>query len=157
LLVNTSKMAAIANRRRWNPLLIEAATDRWYNSVNIAFDQVCKPSKVKIKNVADWWNKDCESAKRKYRDKEKCAYRRGRPSPAALKELRALNRSLKNCIKAAKKERFQEFVSEVETLPEMAKLSKILRSKLTNKLGLVRKQDGSLSISPEESLKTMIE
>jgi hypothetical protein len=40
LLVNTSKMAAIANRRRWTPLLIEAATDRWYSGVNIAFDQV---------------------------------------------------------------------------------------------------------------------
>jgi hypothetical protein len=48
-------------------------------------------------------------------------------------------------------------VSEVETLPDMAKLSKILRSKASNKLGLVRKQDGSLSISPEESLKTMVE
>jgi hypothetical protein len=48
-------------------------------------------------------------------------------------------------------------VSAVETLPEMAKLSKILRSQETNKLGLVRKQYGSISISPEESLKTMIE
>jgi hypothetical protein len=97
------------------------------------------------------------SAKIKYRNKEKRAYRRGRPLPADLTELRALNRSLKNCIKAAKKDRFQEFVSEVETLSEMANLSKILRAKATNKLGLVRKQDSSLSISPEESLKTMIE
>jgi hypothetical protein len=48
-------------------------------------------------------------------------------------------------------------VSEVETLPDMAKLSKILRSKASNKLGLVRKLDGSLSISPEESLMTMVE
>jgi hypothetical protein len=48
-------------------------------------------------------------------------------------------------------------VSDVETLPDMAKPSKILRDKATNKLGLVRKQDGSLSISPEESMKTMIE
>jgi hypothetical protein len=132
-LVNTSKMATIANRRRWTLLLIEAATDRWYNSVNVAFDQVCKPSKVKINNVADWWNEDCESAKRKYRNKEKRAYRRSRPSPADLTLLRALNRSLKNCIKVAKKDRFQEFVSEVETLPEMAKLSKILSNK---KIGL---------------------
>jgi hypothetical protein len=38
----------------------------------------------------------------------------------------------------------------------MAKLSKILTSKAPNKLSLVRKQDGSLSISPEESLKTMV-
>jgi hypothetical protein len=47
-LVNTSKMTAIANGRRWTPLIIELATDRWYSSVNIAFNQVCKPSKIKI-------------------------------------------------------------------------------------------------------------
>jgi hypothetical protein len=38
----------------------------------------------------------------------------------------------------------------------MAKLSKILKSKPSNKLGLVRKPDGSLSTSPEESLETMV-
>jgi hypothetical protein len=110
-----------------------------------------------IKNKNNWWSKDCESAKRKYQNKEKHADRRGKPSPADLIELRALNRYLKKCIKAAKKDKFQEFVSDVETLPDMAKPSKILRDKATNKLGLVRKQDGSLSISPEESMKTMIE
>jgi hypothetical protein len=103
-LVYTSKMAFIANRRRWTPLLIKAATDRWYSGVNMAFNLVCKPSKVKTKDVADWVKEDCESAKRKYRIKEKQAYRRGRPSPADLTALRALNRSLKNCIKSAKKE-----------------------------------------------------
>jgi hypothetical protein len=112
-----------------------SATDRWYSGVNLAFNLVCKPSRVKTKDVADWWNEDCESAKRKYQIQEKQADRRKRPSPADLTALRALNRSLKNCINSAKKERFQEFVREVETLPDMAKLSKILRSKAANKLG----------------------
>jgi hypothetical protein len=84
------------------------------------------------------------------------AYRRGRPSPVDLKDLSALNRSLKNCIKDTKRTRFQEFVGEVETLPAMAKLSKILKSKPSNKLGLIRKPDGSLSTLPEESLETMV-
>jgi hypothetical protein len=44
-LVNTSKMASIANPGRWTPLLIEAAPDRWYSGVNMAFNQVCKPRK----------------------------------------------------------------------------------------------------------------
>jgi hypothetical protein len=86
----------------------------------------------------------------------KKAYRRGRPSPVDLKHLSALNRSLKNCIKEAKRTRFQEFVSEVETLPAMAKLSKILKSKPSNKMELVRKPGGLLSTLPEESLETMV-
>jgi hypothetical protein len=48
------------------------------------------------------------------------------------------------------------FISQVETLPVMAKLSKILKSKPSKKLGLVRKSDGSLNTSPEESLETMV-
>jgi hypothetical protein len=38
----------------------------------------------------------------------------------------------------------------------MAKLSKILRAKPSSKLGLVKKPDGSLCTSPEESLATML-
>jgi hypothetical protein len=55
----------------------------------------------------------------------------------------------------SKKNRFQEYVSEVETLPAMAKLSKILRAKPSSKLGLVKKPDGSLCTSTEESLATI--
>jgi hypothetical protein len=56
-----------------------------------------------------------------------------------------------------KKHRFQEYVREVESLPAMAKLSKILRAKPFSKLGLVKKPDGSLCTSPEESLSTMVQ
>jgi hypothetical protein len=59
-------------------------------------------------------------------------------------------------IKHAKKTRFKEYVREVETLPAMAKLSKILRAKPSSKLGLVKKPDGSLCTSPEESLSTIV-
>jgi hypothetical protein len=55
-----------------------------------------------------------------------------------------------------KKTRFQEYVRKVETLPAMAKLSKILRAKPCSKLGLVKKPDGSICTSPEESLATIV-
>jgi hypothetical protein len=74
-----------------------------------------------------------------------------------IKYLSILNRTLKNCINHAKKIIFQEYVREVETLPAMAKLSKILRAKPTSELGLVKKPDRSLCTSPEESLATMVQ
>jgi hypothetical protein len=129
-------------------------TKQWYASVDKAFNKVFPLKKIKVKE--DWWDEDCKVALQRYRSKYKSAHRRGRPSPAHLMDLGILNRTLKNCIKRAKKTRVQEYVSKVETLPAMAKLSKILRAKPSSKLGLVKKPDGSLCTSPEESLATMV-
>jgi hypothetical protein len=131
-------------------------TRQWYDSVDKAFHKVCPLKKIKIKDEADWLDKDCEVAQQRYRSKYKRAHRQGRPSPADIKDLNIHNRDLKNCIKHAKKTRFQEYVRELETLPAMAKLSKILRAKPCSKLGLVKKPDRSLCTSPEESLATMV-
>jgi hypothetical protein len=155
-LVKTDEMKAIISRQTWSKLIIEETTSQWYASVDPAFKKVCPLKPIKVKEQSVWWNEDCEDARKRYQSMYKKAYRQGRPSPVDLKDLSALNRSLNNCIKEAKRTRFQEFVSEVETLPAMAKLSKILKSKPSNKLGLVRKPDGSLSTSPEESLETMV-
>jgi hypothetical protein len=110
-------------------LIIEEMTKQWYASVDKAFNKVCPLKKIKVKEEADWWDEDCEVARQRYRSKYKRAHRQGCPSPADLKDLSILNRTLKNCIKHAKKTRFQEYVREVETLTAMAKLSKILRAK----------------------------
>jgi hypothetical protein len=138
----------------WTELLIEEMTRQWYDSVDKAFNKVCPLKKIKIKKEADWWNKDCEVAQQRYQSKYKRAHQQGRPTPADLKDLNRYNKDLKNCIKHAKKTRFQEYVREVKTLPAMAKLSKILRAKPSSKL--VKKPDGSLCTSPEESLSTMV-
>jgi hypothetical protein len=131
-------------------------TKQWYVNVDKAFNKVCPLKKIKVKEEADWCDKDCGVPQQHYRSKYKRAHHRGRPSQADLKDLSILNRTLKNCIKHAKKTRFQEFVGKVETLPAIAKLSKILRARPSSKLGLVKKPDGSLCTSPEESLATMV-
>jgi hypothetical protein len=126
--VNTNKMQKIAKREMWTELLIEEITRQWYDSVDKAFNKVCPLNKIKIKDEADWWDKDGEVAQQRYRSKYKRAHHQGCPSPADLKDLNIHNKDLKKRIKHAKKTRFQEYVREVETLPAMAKLSKILRA-----------------------------
>jgi hypothetical protein len=126
----------------WSPQLIEETTSQWYAIVDPAFKKVCPLKPIKVKEHSDWWNEDCEDARKRYQSQYKKAHRRGRSNPEDLKKLRELNRTLKNSIILAKRTKFQEYVSEVETLPAMAKLSKILKSRPSNKLGLVRKPDG---------------
>jgi hypothetical protein len=158
LLVKTNKMKAITSRQMWSPQLIEETTSQWYASVDPAFKKVCPLKPIKVKEHSDWWNEDCEDARKlkRYQAQYKKAHRQNRPTPEDLKKIRELNRTLKNSILLAKRTKFQEYVSEVETLPAMAKLSKILKSRPSNKLALVRKPDGLLSTSPEESLETMV-
>jgi hypothetical protein len=155
-LVNTNKMQKIAKRETWTKLLIKEMTKQWYESVDKAVNKVCPLKKIRVKEEVDWSDKDCEVAQQRYRSKYKSAHQRGRPSPADLKELNIHNRDLKNCMKHAKKARFREYVREVDALPAIAKLPNILRAKPSSKLGLVKKPDGSLYTSPEESLATMV-
>jgi hypothetical protein len=88
-------------------------TRQWYDSVDKAFNKVCPLGKIKIKEEADWWNEDCAAAKQQYQSKYKSAHRLGCPTAADLKDLNIHNRYLKNCIKHAKKTRFQKYVREV--------------------------------------------
>jgi hypothetical protein len=61
-LVNTNKMQKIAKRKKWTELLIEEMTKQWYDSVDKAFNKICPLKKIKIKDEAAWWDKDCEAA-----------------------------------------------------------------------------------------------
>jgi hypothetical protein len=74
-LVNTNKMQKIAKRETWTELLLEEMTRQWYDSVDKAFNKVCPLKKIKIKDEADWWDKDCEVAQQRYRSKYKRAHR----------------------------------------------------------------------------------
>jgi hypothetical protein len=91
-------MKKIAKMKMWTELLIDEMTRQWYDSVDKAFNKVCPLTKIKVKEGADWWDKDCEVAQQQYRSKYKRAHRRGHPSPADLKDLSILNRTLKNCM-----------------------------------------------------------
>jgi hypothetical protein len=105
-LVNTNKLKKIAKREMWTELLIEEMTRWWYDSVDKAFNKVCPLKKIRVKEEADWWDQDCEASQQGYRSKYKRAHHRGCPSPVDLKDLNILNRTLKSCIKHAKKTRF---------------------------------------------------
>jgi hypothetical protein len=91
-LVNTNKMQKIVKREMWTELLIEEMARQWYDSVDKAFNKVCPLEKIKIKDEADWWDKDCEVAQQRYQSKYKRAHRQGRSTPADLKDLNIHNR-----------------------------------------------------------------
>jgi hypothetical protein len=95
-LVKTEAMKAIISRQTWSKLIIEETTSQWYASVDPAFKKVCPLKPIKVKEQSDWWNKDCEDARKRYQTMYKKAYRQGRPSPVDLKDLSALKGHSRN-------------------------------------------------------------
>jgi hypothetical protein len=89
-MVNTNEMRNIAKRQMWTELLIEEMTKQWYASVDKDFNKVCPLKKIEVMEKEDWWDEDCEVAWQQYQSKYKSAHRRGRPSPAHLKDLSIL-------------------------------------------------------------------
>jgi hypothetical protein len=65
-LVKTEEMKAIISRQTWSKLIIEETTSQWYASVDPAFKKVCPLKPIKVKEQSDWWNKDCEDARKRY-------------------------------------------------------------------------------------------
>jgi hypothetical protein len=65
-LVKTEEMKAIISRQTWSKLIIEETTSQWYASVDPAFKKVCPLKPIKVKEQSDWWNEDCEDARKRY-------------------------------------------------------------------------------------------
>jgi hypothetical protein len=59
-------MKAIITRQKWSKLIIEETTSQWYASVNPALKKVCPLKLIKVKEQSDWWNEDCEDARKRY-------------------------------------------------------------------------------------------
>jgi hypothetical protein len=59
-------MKAIISRQTWSKLIIEETTSQWYASVDPAFKKVCPLKSIKVKEQSDWWNEDCEDARKRY-------------------------------------------------------------------------------------------
>jgi hypothetical protein len=159
-IVNTGCMTEIAERRVWTPRHIEAACQKWYSPVLRAFNTVCPSTRIKVRDECYWWDNDCEKAKKEVHAADRHAHRNAnnkqKPNGQDWAEFKKAGRAYKKTIWKAKEHNWHKYVSKVEKLPDMAKLSKVLQSKLVDKLGMVRKPDGSTCCSADETLEVML-
>ena len=103
-----------------------------------------------------WWNDDCVKSKREMRAAErKMRNHRTPQSVAAEQEAR---KAYNKVIYKAKQQAWRKFISEIDSMPEMARVNKIMKlsNGPTHELGLVKDDNGDLAETKQESLGLML-
>jgi hypothetical protein len=101
------------------------------------------------KSIFSWWNSEQQQLRKLTRRAHD--YARRHPGDDNWQEYRTKRRKLKNKSLKARKKSWQQFTSDQVSPKQAAKLHKILQRQAYNKLGLIRRKDGSLTESQEES------
>ena len=144
---------------KWSQKRIEDETEILYKYHYRALDIACPERPRKNKKAAEWWNEDCEKAKNAFKTMQRKVFRhnRNKPTDEQWEQIKAARREWARTIRKARREAWRDFVSEINSVPEMAKLSKIVSATHCDAIGLVRKSDGTMSASSEESLGALME
>ena len=115
------------------------------------------PKTPPAKRYEFWWNSECAAAKKVSLKAEREAKKKG-TRELRQKAREALHDYQKTCWKS-KELAWKKFISEVDSIPEMAKVTKIMK-RLNEKeveLGLVTDSGGNLAETKQQSLQLMME
>ena len=133
---------------------IDKAANTLMNITTKAFNDACTETFVssKIKSPP-WETKAVREAKNTIKHKLRCA--RNTKADKDWGELRSHQAQYKKLVKNARISSWRDFCKDMDSKSNPKKISTILKNEKNTKLGTVRKPDGSLTESPEETLETM--
>ena len=142
----------------WSEQHIETKTEELYEVVQDAMDAACPKIKVRRKESYAWWNEEIEEAYNKYKTAEKRYFKRtvNNRFDDLWQEVKQLRHNFTKLIRKGKQKSWQNFVTDVESTSEMAKLNKIINRESKPKVGLLKKNN-EMASSTKESLKILMD
>ena len=133
--------------------IIESEANFFETAINSALKVSTFKSKVRPK-CANWWNDSLHFLKKKVEKLWRVF--RINPTEAKKNEYFAASRDFKKQSRKAKRKSWQNFVDSISDPKNMALLNKILSSKQTEKVGLLKKPNGVYCKSPLESINLLM-
>ena len=141
----------------WSNSVIESASVMLTEVITSALNKACPEHYEKKRDKIFWWNQECQGAKSHYLRLERKMLRAPNgPTDLQRQEVKLARREFKHAVRRAKMESFRTLVRETENAPAMAKLNKILDSKMSHPLGFVRTSRGDVTTTTEDTLNVMI-
>ena len=149
---------------KWSQVRIEQEIDALYKCLYKALDAACPERPRRVKQEAIWWNEECEKAKNAFRSTQRRIFRRCRydissphPTDEEWAEIKKVRVQWTNTMSRAKRAAWREFTSEVNSIPDAAKVNKVLNSNPTHDVGLLKKRDGTMCTSSEDTVNVLLE
>jgi ribonuclease HI len=139
----------------WSKQTLDEASNDLAKALEASLDAHA-PKKPPARRFNYWWNDECTFTKLQCHRTERTARRH--PTAQKKEKQRIARTAYNKAICRAKESSWREFIKEIDSLPDMAKVNKIMRSTggPAVELGLVKKQDGSLTESKQEALNEML-
>ena len=142
---------------QWCTAEIENSVLNLNSVIEQALDIGCPKFPTKKRDKLDWWNIECEITKSQYLALERRMMRSSYgPTEEQRYQVKAARRVFKKAVRRAKIASFRALVKETDSISAMSKLNKILDSRESSTLGMVRKTDGTMCSTTEETLDTMV-
>ena len=139
----------------WDVDTIEAQEKKCHEIITKVLDELVPLTSSKITpRWLNWWNDKLQRMK----DKLRKWYRQARGNFASdyiKHRYQTMFKEYKKEVRKAKKDSWIKFCSNTESTSELARLAKIIRYHPKFSLGLLKRTDGSMASTPEESLEIL--
>ena len=136
---------------------LEHCLDQWYSDINHALNIACPEKSVRVKDVNNpWWTKELQQQQRKIL---RAHFRAKLKTPTEENKnvyRRNFNQFRKDC-NNAKQKNWRQFVENTNDKDGMNVLRKILEKNKRNTLGILQRQDGTLTNPGKETLEYLLQ
>jgi hypothetical protein len=141
----------------WSTATVDQTTQLLHNAIDTALDAVSPISPYRPKKAMFlWWY--AELAVLRSQTRRAQDYARRRPGDdARWQDYKSKQRKLKNESIKARTKSWREFTADQVSPKQAARLHRILQRQAYNKLSLLKRDDGSITESPEESNQLLMQ
>jgi len=142
--------------RYWDIPSLELAATALTDDILNALNQSHPLKTYRTKILAPkWWSSDLKIQRHKVK-RAFSLFRKWR-SQEDYDHLKASRKELSKAIKKAKRLDWQQFCSEASDPKKIALINRIVKARESHSLGLLRRDDGTMCQSPEESIKKLVD
>ena len=132
---------------------IDIAINKITKCMNLAFNKACPQTKPKKKKSEPWWNNSLKILRQTVRRKERRAFIT--KDPMDFNQAREAKINYRKELRKSKREAWITLCERTEGMRPLAKMNKILKEEKYHQIGMLLKEDGNYTKSPEESINLL--
>jgi len=142
-----------------NTEMLDEVTDRIERAVTKSYHDACPIRKQRVKTSAPWWSGDNKQELGHFRtmcrrSMRKALYTKDDRHWQEHKQNRA---NYQRAIRRSKRKSWRLFCQEISQVPEMARLTKILKGAPTATVGMLEKEDGHMTTTESEAAEVLLQ
>ena len=141
---------------KWSKLDLDKEVEQYTAQIQKSLDVACPMKEIDVNSAKKlWWNNTLQRLKHKTKKLYKKYFRT--KSDLSFENFHKARKAYYDAMKQTKREAFQDFSTSIQDVKSLSKASKALNNEANNGIGLIKKNDGTLTISGHEVLNILMD